>query len=88
MNGLDRLLGVNPYRQVAVALARWDLMADLLLDQDSNILDLQASHGSAVANRHYGIELGSYGEIPSDVAYKFENTPEIFKFRTCHASKV
>ena len=58
--------GINPYRQVAIALARWHLMADLLLD-------LQASHGSMVANPHYGIELGSHGEIPPDVAYKFQN---------------
>jgi superfamily II DNA or RNA helicase len=69
---LGRPLGVSSYRQAAIALARWHLMRYLILDQDVNILDLQGSHGSRVANEHYGVQMGSHTEIPQDVAFKFE----------------
>jgi superfamily II DNA or RNA helicase len=66
-------LSVGQFRHVAIALTRFHLAKT---SQADSILDLQAAHGSRIANDRYGRDQYAHPDIPPDVARGYEHASD------------
>jgi hypothetical protein len=65
-----RAFGIRQHRHVVIAFSRWHIQETP--NEPDDLLDLQASHSTAVSNNVYAIDIRSHAHIPPNILRQYQ----------------